>query len=86
MQVVIQKSELEAAHACKKSYLKSPEWNGEALVYSDWDKTVKRLLSTPAGTTYLGFLVLRKLVPMTADELSAAKRATRQAALTGESP
>lgn len=76
MEIIIPKSSLEAAHACKV-YLKSPEWNGEALVYADWEKTVERLLSTPAGTTYLGFLVLRKLVPMTPDELAAAKRAVR---------
>lgn len=65
--VVVTKAQLETAHACR-AYLKSPEWDGEALVYSDWDATVKRLLSTSAGVGYLNFLVVRGLVPMTLDE------------------
>lgn len=78
MRVVVPKEKLEQAKACK-AYLKSPEWNGEALLYSDWSKTVERLLSTRAGTTYLGFLVARGLVPMTKEELIEARHAARAA-------
>jgi len=74
MQVVITKAQLEAAHACK-DYFDSPEWNGEALVYADWEKTVERLLSTRRGTVQLSFLVANRLVPMTPEELTGAKRA-----------
>jgi hypothetical protein len=76
MQVVIPKNRLEEERACPV-YLESPEWNGEALVYANWDQTVSRLLSTRAGTTYLGFLVVHKLVPMTAPELTEARRLAR---------
>lgn len=72
MQVVISKSQLESAHACA-DYFDSPEWNGESLVYADWTKSVARLLSTPKGTLQLGWLVKNGLVPMTRDELIAAR-------------
>ena len=74
MQVIITKAQLEANRACK-AYLTSPEWNGEALVYSDWDATVKRLLTTRSGTVYLDYLVAHGLVPMTKDEFVALKKA-----------
>lgn len=70
MQVIITEAQLEERRACS-DYLRSPEWNGEALVYADWDKTVERLLSTPHGAVQLGWLVSHGLVPMTAEELSA---------------
>jgi hypothetical protein len=74
MQVVITKTQLEAFKACD-AYFKSPEWNGEALVYPDWEKTVDRLMSTGPGVTYLGFLVAKKLVPLTKDEFKALRAA-----------
>lgn len=75
MQVVITKAQLEAVPACQ-AYLKSPEWNGEALVYADWNATVKRLLSSGYGITYLGFLVKNKLVPLTVNEFRALRSQT----------
>jgi hypothetical protein len=72
MQVVISKTQLEAAHACA-DYFTSSEWNGEALVYADWAKTVERLLSTGKGTLQLGWLVKHGLVPMTREEFVAAR-------------
>lgn len=74
VQVVISKNKLEQLGACK-AYLTSPEWNGEALVYSDWDATVKRLMSTGPGVTYLGFLVAKELVPMTKEEFARTRAA-----------
>ena len=74
MQVTITKSQLEANRACKV-YLTSPEWNGEALVYADWDATVSRLLATREGMSHLDFLVVRALVPMTVEEFIALKKA-----------
>lgn len=74
MQVVISRDRLEASHACPV-YLKSPEWDTElqALVYSDWDASAARLLSTPRGTKYLGFLVKSGLVPMTQAQFTEAR-------------
>jgi hypothetical protein len=72
MQVVIPKEKLEALRACD-AYTKSPEWNGEALVYSDWDATVIRLMSTGPGITFLGYLVKNELVPMTKEEFKKAR-------------
>ena len=74
MRVVIPKEKLEAVRACS-DYLKSPEWNGEALVYENWEQTVERLLSTRAGVIQLNWLIDRKLVPMTVDEFRALKQA-----------
>lgn len=76
MQVIITRAELVAARACDV-YLTSPEWNGEALVYSDWNATVMRLLSNRISSRYLDFLVARKLVPMTTEEFIAARNALR---------
>jgi len=80
MQVVITKDQLEKSSACLV-YLDSPEWDTsrQALVYSDWEKTVERLMSTRAGTTYLDFLVVRKLVPMTTAELAQKRQVARLA-------
>ena len=65
MRVIITKGQLLAARACA-AYLDSPEWDEEqeALVYKNWDKTVKRLASNKEGLTFLGWLVGRSLVPM----------------------
>jgi hypothetical protein len=71
-QVVIPKEKLVELKACSV-YLDSPEWNGEALVYSNWEETVERLMSTGPGITYLGFLVAKKLVPLTKDEFRALR-------------
>lgn len=85
MQVVITKSQLEAVRACG-AYFKSPEWNGEALVYSDWSKTIERLSSDRAGITYLDFLVVHGLVPMTIDELQETKKTARIAEFQKSNP
>lgn len=78
MEVVVTKDQLEKASACRV-YLESPEWDKErqALVYPDWEATVKRLLSTRAGMSYLSFLVTYGLVPMTKEQLKAAKKENR---------
>lgn len=78
MQVIITKDQLEKAHACSV-YSKSIEWDEsrQALVYSDWGKTVERLLATRAGTAYLDFLVVRGLVPMTKEALTEARAKSR---------
>jgi hypothetical protein len=75
MQVVITKDRLVASNACPV-YLDSPEWDKEqqALVYSDWDATVVRLLSTPRGTKYLGFLIKSELVPMTQAQFTEVRK------------
>jgi len=72
-QVVITKNQLDGSHACPV-YLDSPEWDEgrKALVFADWDVAVARMLSSRPGTTYLSFLVAKKLVPMTMDEFAAA--------------
>lgn len=69
MQVIITEGQLKESHACPV-YVDSPEWDNEqkALVYSDWDASATRLLSTRSGVAYLQFLVSRGLVPMTAEE------------------
>lgn len=74
MQVVITREKLVASNACDV-YLKSPEWDAEqgALVYSNWDASVARLLSTRRGIKFLGFLVESKLVPMTTSEFNARR-------------
>lgn len=76
MQVIVTKAQLETARACP-DYLKSPEWNGEALVYTDWAASVVRLLSTPAGRAQLSWLVTHKLVPMTLTEYIIARKSVR---------
>jgi len=73
MQVTIPKSRLEEEHACK-DYFDSPEWNGEALVYADWDQTVARLMTTRQGVLHLSWLVSHKLVPMSIEEFAAIRR------------
>lgn len=79
MRVVITNAQLRKYRSCKGAYT-NPEWDpkeGEAgaLVFVDWDASVKELLSTPKGIARLEWYVLHKLVPMTADELVAAKAA-----------
>ncbi len=77
MRVAIDKATLKRNRACRAAYT-SPEWNEseQALVYSDWAQTIKRLLSSPGGTDQLEWLVTHKLVPMTAEEFAEIK-ATR---------
>lgn len=64
--VTITEDQLKSAKACD-AYLTSPEWDEKkrALVYKDFDATVKRLNSSPFGQRYLGFLISKKLVPLT---------------------
>jgi hypothetical protein len=78
MEVIIEKAQLLAFDACG-AYLKSPEWDAEreALVYSDWAATVDRLTATRDGVGLLGWLVARKLVPMTRAEFVKARRNAR---------
>lgn len=76
-EVIITKAQLEAIPACK-AYLASPEWNGEALVYSDWDATAARLQETRIGMRYLNWLVDNKLVPMSREEYDVVRAAERQ--------
>ncbi len=75
MQVVIPISSLKKHQACLV-YLQSPEWNAEreALVYDDWNATVDRLMSTPNGRVWLGWLVGKRLVPMTVAEFHERKK------------
>jgi hypothetical protein len=75
MQVVIPKAKLEEASPCRDYFLDSPDWNGEALVYANWEETVRRLLSTRKGTVQLNWLVDNGLVPMTSEEFVAARAA-----------
>jgi hypothetical protein len=82
MQVTIPKSKLEEAGPCRAYFLDSPEWNGEALVYVDWAKSAKRLLSTRLGTVQLDWLVKNKLVPMTSEEFLAARAAAHPGTTT----
>jgi len=76
MQVVIPISALKERKACLV-YLQSPEWDSEreALVYTDWAKTVTRLMSTPNGRIWLGWLAGAKLVPMSVGEFNALRKA-----------
>lgn len=76
MRVVVTKDQLKSNRACAV-YSKSPEWDSgqEALVYSDWTKTIERLLSSRAGAEQLGWLVAHGLVPMTKSELIDAVKA-----------
>lgn len=78
MQVVITIARLKGSNACSV-YLDSPEWDNEqqALVYTDWEASVARLLSTRAGTAHLSFLVSRELVPMTREEFKTVLTARR---------
>jgi hypothetical protein len=80
MRVVIDKATLKRHRACNGSWdpdgaIISPEWDAEqqALVYEDWSATAKRLLSSPAGTIQLEWLVAHKLVPMTVTEFKKAR-------------
>lgn len=80
MRVVIPKATLKRHRACTAAYT-SPEYDeGEqALVYSDWGKTVERHIAMgPEGLFRLEWLVAQKLVPMTEDELAAIKKRVGQ--------
>jgi hypothetical protein len=78
MLIIIPKAQLDAAQPCTpRYYTSSPEWDEaqEALVYTDWDATVTRLMSRHFGRFFLGWLVERRLVPMTPSDLKAALKA-----------
>ena len=80
MAVTVKKADLDAKKPCAPWYLESPEWDAgqEALVYKDFDATVRRLTTTNTGRERLKWLVRNALVPMTSDELKA-KIADRRA-------
>jgi hypothetical protein len=77
MKVVIPRAVLKQNRACSAAYV-SPEWDEkeDAIVFSDWDKTVQRLLAKPngEGLDQLDWYVAHKLVPMTASEFAELKR------------
>ena len=75
MRVVIKKETLKLRRACDAAYT-SPEWDEtlQALVYSDFDKTVKRLMSTPEGVKHLAWHVHHKHVPMTQVQFESLKK------------
>ena len=75
MRVVIPNATLRRHRSCRAAY-SSPEWDEkeQALVYSDWDKTVERHLAMGQdGIERLEWLVRHELVPMTVDEFAALK-------------
>jgi hypothetical protein len=75
--VIIDRLTLKRNHACLAAYA-SPEWDEklQALVYSDWDKTVARHVAMgPQGFDRLEWLVRHKLVPMTKEQFDALKEA-----------
>jgi hypothetical protein len=77
VRVVIDNAALRRNRSCKGAYT-SPEWDesAQALVYSDWDATVKRLLDKgQLGADELEWFIHHKLVPMTMAEFIAAKAA-----------
>lgn len=75
-EVIITKDQIEKSGPCAPFHLESPEWDAErnALVYKDWEATVKRLSASEKGRTQLSWLVARNFVPMTRLELRKARR------------
>jgi hypothetical protein len=74
--IVVSKATLKQRRACRAAYT-SPEWDEkeQALVFSDWDKTVARLLAKgQEGIDQLEWWVRQKLVPMTTDEFAKIKK------------
>jgi hypothetical protein len=71
--VTLKKADLDAKKPCAPWYLESPEWDKtqEALVYKDFDATVRRLLASNTGRERLKWLVRHALVPMKPEELKA---------------
>jgi hypothetical protein len=83
IRVAIDKATLKLHRACRAAYT-SPEWNEaeQALIYEDWDATVKRHLAMGfdkdgihIGLYRLEWFVNHGLVPMTREELNALKKA-----------
>jgi len=74
--IVIPKAVLKRHRACDAAYT-SPEYDADqdAIVYADWDETVKRLLAKGRqGIDEIDWYVANKLVPMTRDEFVALKK------------
>lgn len=74
--IVIDKATLKQRRACRAAYT-SPEWDEklQALVFSDWDKTVARLIAKGReGIDQLEWWVRQKLVPMTVEQLEQIKK------------
>jgi len=76
MRVVIDNATLRRHRSCKGAYT-NREWDAEAqaLIFPDWEASITELLSTKKGVARLEWYVHNKLVPMTDDELAAAKTA-----------
>jgi hypothetical protein len=74
MRVVIDNKELRRNRSCRGTYT-NKEWDPaeQALVFPDWEASVKELLSTPEGLIRLDWYVRHNLVPMTMSEFIAAK-------------
>lgn len=74
MRVVIDNAALRKNRSCKGAYT-NREWDPElqALVFPDWDASIKELLSTPKGLARLEWYVRHNLVPMTMTEFITAK-------------
>lgn len=80
MRVVVRLVELQAHNVCD-AYLRSPFWDeGEqALVYPDWAAAVTQYMTMGiSGVMRLGWMVARRLVPMTTDQFVEARKAARQ--------
>ena len=74
--IVIDKATLKNRRACPAAYT-SPEWDEklQALVFTDWDKTVARLLAKgQEGLDQLEWWSRQKLVPLTPEQFAALKK------------
>jgi len=74
--VVIPIATFKRLRACGAAY-NSPEYDAEqdAVVFSDWDKTVERLLAKGRqGLNEIDWCVAHKLVPMTREEFVVLKK------------
>ncbi len=58
MKITIDRDTLKRHRACRAAY-SSPEYDEklQALVYSDWDATVQRLLARPGGLEMIEWFV-----------------------------
>ena len=79
MDVILEESKLKELGVCSE-YLKSPEWDEgrRALVYTNWDRTVARLLERRETAAYLKKLIAHGLVPMTENQFREAREAHRR--------
>lgn len=77
MRVVIDNATLRKYRSCKGAYT-NREWDPElqALVFPDWEASVKELMATTKGQARLEWYISNGLVPMTMAEFIAAKNST----------